>query len=70
MYGGNNMAKKPLRLLSAALALLMVTSSTVSASAATVELERSNAGLAKQYSTNSVGVGTNKTISVDGDLSD
>ncbi len=68
------MVKKHHRLLSAALSALMVTgtlASALPASATEVNEEKSDAAaLYKQYSTNSAGFGANKTMSIDGDISD
>lgn len=66
------MAKRHHKALSVLLAALMTASTaSIAASAATVEGAASGAGtLSKHYATNPGGVGANKTISVDGDLSD
>ncbi len=67
------MAKKHLRLLSAALAVTMAVGTvggTVSASAAQVTEETSEATLASYYSTNGTGYGKEASITVDGDISD
>ena len=66
------MAKRYHKVLSGLLAAIMATSAAgIAASAAVIDDSTSGAGtLAKYYSTNANGIGANKTISVDGDLSD
>ena len=68
------MAKHHNKALSILLASMMVASMccvpTTTAAAASTTEEESGSTLASYYSTNSAGFGKNKTISVDGDLSD
>ncbi|MEE1281942.1 MAG: cohesin domain-containing protein, partial [Acutalibacteraceae bacterium] len=67
------MAKHHNKALSVLLASMMVASMCcvpTTVSAASTTKEESGSSLAKYYSTNNAGFGKNKTISVDGDLSD
>lgn len=67
------MAKHHSKAVSVLLASMMIASMCcvpTTATAATTNKEESGTSLAKYYSTNANGTGKNKTISVDGDLSD
>lgn len=67
------MAKQHSKAVSVLLASMMIASMccvSTTATAATTNKEESGASLAKYYSTNANGTGKNKTISVDGDISD